>query len=122
MGGGLVQLAAYGSQDVYLTTNPEISDEKYKYILSLTQKVMDSLPKLDLPGKFKNPILTRIDVGSGLESAKFGYFINEVEFVPSLFIEELSAERYPVLETISDSLVEVSKEYSKHKLPINTIF
>jgi len=25
MGGGLVQLAAYGSQDVYLTTNPQIT-------------------------------------------------------------------------------------------------
>jgi hypothetical protein len=100
----------------------KLSDEKYKYILSLTQKVMDSLPKLDLPGKFRNPILTRIDVGSGLESAKFGYFINEVEFVPSLFIEELDAKKYPVLEKIGESLVEVSKEYSKHKLPINTIF
>ena len=25
MGGGLIQLAAYGSQDVYLTTNPQIT-------------------------------------------------------------------------------------------------
>ena len=31
MGGGLVQLAAYGSQDVYLTTNPEITFFKAVY-------------------------------------------------------------------------------------------
>ena len=31
MGGGLVQLAAYGSQDVYLTTNPEITYFKAVY-------------------------------------------------------------------------------------------
>jgi hypothetical protein len=31
MGGGLVQLAAYGSQDVYLTTNPQITFFKIVY-------------------------------------------------------------------------------------------
>jgi hypothetical protein len=31
MGGGLVQLAAYGSQDVYLTTNPQITYFKAIY-------------------------------------------------------------------------------------------
>ena len=31
MGGGLVQLAAYGSQDVYLTTNPDITYFKAVY-------------------------------------------------------------------------------------------
>jgi hypothetical protein len=31
MGGGLVQLAAYGSQDIYLTTNPEITYFKAVY-------------------------------------------------------------------------------------------
>jgi hypothetical protein len=31
MGGGLVQLAAYGSQDVYLTTNPQITYFKAVY-------------------------------------------------------------------------------------------
>ena len=31
MGGGLVQLAAYGAQDVYLTTNPQITYFKAVY-------------------------------------------------------------------------------------------
>lgn len=31
MGGGLVQLAAYGSQDIYITFNPEITFFKAIY-------------------------------------------------------------------------------------------
>ena len=42
----------------------------------------------------KYPILTRIDIGSGLESAPHGLFINEVEFVPSLYIEDQSCPSY----------------------------
>ena len=80
---------------------------------------MDSLPKLDLPGNFKSPILTRIDIGSGLDNAPHGLFVNEVEFVPSLYIED---QKNPVIESIGESLLEVGKIYSQSKLPINVIF
>ena len=52
-------------------------------IILLAQKTMASLPKLDLKGQHKHPILTRIDIGSGLEDTKetpYGHFVNEVEF------------------------------------------
>jgi hypothetical protein len=45
MGGGLVQLAAYGSQDVYLTTNPQITFFKAIYQRS-TNFAMESIPQL----------------------------------------------------------------------------
>ena len=83
---------------------------------------MDSLPKLDLPGNLKNPMLTRIDIGSGLEGVPMGYFVNEVEFVPSLFIEEIDPEKFPIIKTIGSTLVDVAGIYQDAKLPINTIF
>ena len=45
MGGGLVQLAAYGSQDVYLTTNPQITFFKAVYQRS-TNFAMESIVQL----------------------------------------------------------------------------
>jgi len=45
MGGGLVQLAAYGSQDVYLTTNPQITYFKAVYQRS-TNFSMESIIQL----------------------------------------------------------------------------
>ena len=45
MGGGLVQLAAYGSQDVYLTTNPQITYFKAVY-RRYTNFAMESIQQL----------------------------------------------------------------------------
>ena len=81
--------------------------------------VMDSLPKFDLPGNLKNPILTRIDIGSGLEGVPFTFFVNEVEFVPSLYIED---QEFPVVEEIAKSLLEVAFEYKFRSLPIKVKF
>ena len=95
-----------------------IPDNEWKYLLSFAKKVMNALPKLDLKGKMKNPILTRIDIGSGLDGVPYGYFVNEVEFVPSLYIEDHS---FPVVEKIAESLFSVAKEYKKHD-KVNIIF
>jgi len=76
--------------------------------MELAKRVMDSLPKIDLASKY--PILTRIDLGSGLLNVPHTLFVNEVEFVPSLYIED---QNNPVVEKIADSLVEVTKEYKK---------
>lgn len=95
---------------------------EWDYLLRFSQKVMNSLPKLELKGKHANPILTRIDIGSGLVNQKvpFGFFVNEVEFVPSLYIENHS---YPVIEEIAKSIVKVTTEYEKNKLDhINVLF
>jgi hypothetical protein len=97
----------------------KIPNENWNYIRKLSQHVMESLPKLELPGKLKNPILTRIDIGSGLENVPYGYFVNEVEFVPSLYIED---QKNPVVEAIGESLNEVAEIYStQHKEP-NVLF
>lgn len=85
-------------------------DKEWKYIKELAQSVMDILPKFDLPKGMQQSILTRIDIGSGLDEdvAKYGYFINEVEFVPSLYIED---HDYPVIERIAESLIKLAPIY-----------
>ena len=85
-----------------------IAPSNWTYLMKFAQHTMDSLPKLDLPGLHRNPILTRIDIGSGLHGVPLGYFINEVEFVPSLYIED---QDFPVVEQIAQSLLYVSMEY-----------
>jgi len=85
-----------------------IANDKWKYAIELAKKVMDSLPKIDL--NIKYPILTRIDLGSGLDNVPHSLFVNEVEFVPSLYIED---QKNPVVEKISEALVEVAKEYKQ---------
>ena len=94
--------------------------KNWDYVRKLSQHVMDSLPKFDLPGKLRNPILTRIDIGSGLDGVPFSYFVNEVEFVPSLYIED---QEFPVVEEIAKSLLSVAFEYRFAKsLPIKVKF
>jgi hypothetical protein len=102
----------------------KLSDEEYAHVLKLAKHTMESLPKLDLKGKHKHPILTRIDIGSGIEdeNVPFGMFVNEVEFVPSLYIEDHS---YPAIQEIAKSFVDVAKEYkNEHQKNerINVIF
>jgi len=97
----------------------KISSNQWNYIMWFSKKVMDSLPKFNLPGNLKSPILTRIDIGSGLEGVPYTFFVNEVEFVPSLYIED---QNFPVVQEIAKSLLEVAFEYQFSKLPIKVLF
>jgi hypothetical protein len=90
-----------------------VKAKNWKFYMKFSRKVMKRLPKLDLPGKLKSPILTRIDIGTGLQGVPFTCFVNEVEFVPSLYIED---QKHPVLENIAESLYKVSKIYHQRKL------
>jgi len=96
----------------------KIPPNKWRYIKRFSKKVMEALPKINL--KFsKASILTRIDIGSGLDNVPHGYFVNEIEFVPSLYIED---QNYPVVEQIAKSLLFVAFEYYYSKLPIKVTF
>ena len=97
----------------------KIPTANWNYLMKLAKKVMDSLPKLNLPGLHRNPILTRIDIGSGLKDVPHGYFVNEVEFVPSLYIED---QDFPVVEEIAKSLLKVAFLYYTMPLPVKVLF
>jgi hypothetical protein len=86
----------------------KVKKSDWDYLMKFGKKVMDSLPKLDLPGLNRNPILTRIDIGTGLKDVPKSFFVNEVEFVPSLYTDTVD---FPVVEEIAKSLVGVAFEY-----------
>lgn len=100
-----------------------LPQKEWEHVLKLAKKTMATLPKLELKGQHKHPILTRIDIGSGLEDTKhspYGYFVNEVEFVPSLYIED---QDYPVVQKIAKSLYSVAKEYrQRDSAKVNVLF
>ena len=54
----------------------------------LANKVMSTIPKIYIGNKGHPSVVTRVDIGTGLEGSKGGFFINELEFVPSLYSEE----------------------------------
>jgi len=100
--------------------NYKVPTDQWNYIMKFSKHVMNSLPKLKLPSLYQFPILTRIDIGSGLKDVPFTFFVNEVEFVPSLYIEDQS---FPVVEEIAKSLLAVAFEYQiAPKLPIKVKF
>jgi len=89
----------------------KISDTEWSYIKHLAKKVMKTLPTFNLK-EGKNSIITRIDIGSGLEEVPFSFFVNEVEFAPAFFIER---QDEPVIQNIGDVLVKTAEEYKNHK-------
>ena len=96
----------------------QIPDSKWEEALSLAKRTVRELPKLDLSNQ--TPVLTRVDIGSGLDGVPEGLFINEVEFVPSMYIED---QNNPVIEKISDALVDIAKEYkNKGKKSVKVTF
>lgn len=97
----------------------KIPSLQWNYIMKFSKRVMDSLPKLDMPKHLRSPILTRIDIGSGLEGVPHTFFVNEVEFVPSLYIED---QDFPVVQELAKSLLEVAFEYRFRSLPIKVKF
>lgn len=101
----------------------KVPDDIYRYVISFANQVMNILPKLDLPGEYRSPIVTRIDIGSGLEGVPYGLFINEIEFVPSLYVDELNPDKYPVIPKIAESLVDIALEYQSYPgLPVKVNF
>ena len=57
MGGGLMQLVAYGAQDIYLTGNPQITFFKVVYRRH-TNFSMESIQQTFSGGRGANPVCT----------------------------------------------------------------
>jgi len=90
-------------------TYKKLSQDEWDFIMVFAKKVMRTLPTFSI--RHSKPVLTRIDIGSGLDKTiNNGYFVNEIEFVPSLYIDN---HNYPILEKISDTLVKIAKEYKQ---------
>ena len=54
----------------------------------LARKALRALPPIIIKGRRLPKLLTRVDVGGGLEGKGPGVFVNEVEFVPAWYLED----------------------------------
>ena len=82
----------------------------------LANKVMSVIPKIYIGKKGYPSVVTRIDIGTGLEGTKAGFFINELEFVPSLYSEENPTYKgKPFLpdQQIGSEFYKVAQQYIK---------
>jgi len=77
---------------------------KYKHLANRTLRV---LPKMKVNKITLPRLLTRIDVASGLEG-KRSHFINEIEFVPSLYIQD---HKHLIDKMLGDQIYKIMKIY-----------
>lgn len=81
------------------------NDVKLKDVLKFTNKVFQTLPKLKIGGKHVDKLLTRIDVNCCYND---NYFVSEIEFVPSLFIN--TVDNLLVDKKIGDQIIKISNQ------------
>ncbi len=98
---------------------PDISSSDMKRIKNLCNKILDILPKIRIKGVELPRLLTRIDVAveaSYYSKAKDGQrqlYINEIEFVPSLFHANI---KYDAVGEVAKQLLKIVEIYNKSKL------
>ena len=68
---------------------------------------MNKLPPIKMKGKTLPRLLTRVDVGCEKKFAK-PWIVNEVEFVPSLYIENVN---YIPEIKLGDQMVKIVKKF-----------
>ena len=82
--------------------------KRYK---TFSRKVLKKLPDVIVDGVKLPRLLTRIDVSCCLEGPK-SIFVNELEFVPSLYIEENTPGK-PIDQLLGDKIVSITKIFKK---------
>jgi hypothetical protein len=80
-------------------------------LIKTGKKAIDNLPNIKMKGKILPRLLTRIDVGCEKNFRK-PWIINEVEFVPSLYIENVNF--IPEID-MGDQIVKIAKKFKSSK-------
>lgn len=75
------------------------------------KKTLKSLPVIKMRGKVLPRLLTRMDISCGANFAK-PHYVNEIEFVPSLYIENVNT--IPEID-LGDQMVKISKKFMAKK-------
>ena len=83
-------------------------EKRYK---TFSRKVLKKLPDVIVDGIKLPRLLTRIDVSCCLEGPK-SIFVNELEFVPSLYIEENTPGK-PIDQQLGDKIVDALEKKLK---------
>merc|ERR1712072_1158218 len=73
------------------------------------ETIMKKLPVMEVQGKKLPRLLTRLDMGCYMEG-KLSPFVNEIEFVPSLYIEE---HKFKMDAMLVDQMVRITRTLLK---------
>lgn len=84
------------------------TDKKLKDVLKFTNTVFQSLPDLKVGGKTIEKLMTRIDVNCCYNG---NYFVSEIEFVPSLFIN--TVDNLFIDKQLGDQIMKISQQINK---------
>lgn len=97
----------FDSTRTYITDThvTQRDDKKLKDVLTFTNKVFQILPNLKLGGKQCDKLLTRIDVNCCYDGK---YFVSEIEFVPSLFIN--TVDNLFIDKQLGDQMMKISNQ------------
>jgi len=87
---------------------PQVTKQVLERTKTLARQTMDILPEIKIKGKVLPKLLTRVDVGiiSKKYNKKQPIFVNEVEFVPSLFHKYVLNKK--IYEKLGDQIVNIT--------------
>lgn len=86
-----------------------VPDSKFGELKSYSKSVLKSLPQIKMHGVNLDKLLTRIDIACGPNFDK-PWYVNEVEFVPSLYIEDINKIPEPGL---GDKIIDITLKFIK---------
>jgi len=83
-----------------------------KKLKAVTQKILKKLPPMVMPNGARLPrLITRLDMGY-IVDGKYKPFINEVEYVPSLYSEDVSRENiHGYIAGCASQMVKITRQY-----------
>jgi len=83
-----------------------------KNLKDKTRRILKKLPEIRMKGKKLPKLLTRIDMGYIVEG-RYSPFVNEVEFVPSLYAEDCAHHPNRLIDkNIGDQMVKIARIYT----------
>lgn len=88
-------------------------------LLPVCQSILKKLPKLVMPNGTELPrLLDRLDMGYNVDG-RFAPFVNELEFVPSLYVENVAAPYVSdLIKELGKQMVHITKTYVKKQRPV----
>ena len=99
-------------------------DKDFNDVLAFAHKVFHALPALDVFGKPVDRLLTRIDIGccqgEKENQKKKGYFVSEVEFVPSMYFDVAEVQKLQIDKKLSEQIIKILRQVdsSRHSVSL----
>ena len=116
MPGGIIQLAVYGAQDYYLTSNPQISFFKsvYRRHTNFSMEMINILPSLENRLNENNETTIEFTISRSGDLVKDMYFVFTL---PNIYSDD--TKKFQWIRNIGEFIIkEISSRYSRRNNPI----